>query len=608
MPRVSLLLLARGLLCSALCVACVALGQPRHVLVDLGTFGGPASTAAAVNDAGQVVGIAEVPGGDDRAFVWSDAVMTRLDPPGGVISQAFGINKDGVVVGISAASLAGPPRPTRWIGGVAEDLGTLGGPSGYAYGVNASGAIVGAAAPASGPPRAFLFVDGGMTDLGTFAGIASSALSINESGWIVGHYPTSPSNATRRAFVRHPGGGWYLPGTFGGGFSIAYGINAAGIVVGVAEAADGTDHAFCYDARGDQVIEDLGTGWGTQSLAYSINDHGAIVGSIGGGSPSPRAYLLVDGVHHDLNAGLLGATGWTVTDARSINNQGWIAGMARAPDGTPRAVLLLPRGEGTSALTNLSIRAGLKRGRPLIAGVSVGVGGGRILVVRGIGPGLVRLLAPDVTAATDTRLTVFDKAGEPEIANDDWDGGTTLRDAFASVGAFSLAEGSRDAAVLHGFIEQRTIHLESTDDGVGLVEVYDTRRTSNLARLVNLSARYLVGSGDDVLIAGFTIEGSGPKTLLIRGVGPGLAGRVEGHLTDGRIAVFDADGRRIAENDDWPVNLASVFAEVGAFGLPAGSKDAALVTSLAPGTYTVHLSGAPGEAGEGLIEVYALDL
>jgi len=608
MLRVTLLLLTRGPACSALLFACAALGQPRHVMIDLGTFGGAASTAATVNDFGQVVGIAEIPGGDDRAFVWSGGVMTRLDPPGGVISQAFGINKDGVVVGITSASLAGPARPTRWVDGVAEDLGTLGGPAGYAFAINGSGEIVGSGAPAAGPPHAFLLKDGVMTDLGTFAGIAASALSINESGWIVGHYQTTPSSASRRAFVRHPAGGWYLPGTLGGAASMAYCINAAGIVVGVADRADGSDRAFRYDAHGDGSIEDLGAGWGTQSLAYWINDHGAIVGSIAGGFPSPRAFLLVDGVHHDLNAGLIGATGWTVVDGRSINNLGWIAGTARHPDGAPRAVLLLPRGTGSATLTNLSIRAGLRQGRPLIAGVSVGGIGGRMLVVRGVGPGLRRLLPEGVVAASDTRLTVFDKDRAPEVANDDWDGGATLREAFAEVGAFSLTHGSRDSAVLHGFVEQRTIHLESGDDGVAMVEVYDTRRTSNLARLVNLSARYLVGSGDDVLIAGFTIEGVGAKTLLIRGVGPGLAGRVDGHLTDGRIAVFDADGRRIAENDDWPANLTSVFAEVGAFGLPAGSKDAALVASLAPGTYTVHLSGAPGETGEGLIEVYDLDL
>ncbi|MBE2212656.1 MAG: hypothetical protein IAE82_02205, partial [Opitutaceae bacterium] len=518
------------------------------------------------------------------------------------------INDAGVVVGITSATLAGPPRPTRWIRGVAEGLGTLGGPGGYAYAINRDGTIVGNAAPALGAPHAFRFAGGSMSSLGTIAGHGSGALSINDEGWAVGFYYTAPSSTARQAVIWRPGGGWILPGALGSGPSSAYGINASGLVVGVSQAADGNDHAVRYDAAGTRVLEDLGTGWGTRSIAYGVNDDGWIVGAIAGAKAPARAFLWVDGDFHDLNAGLLGAEGWTVTSARSINSRGWIAGGAINPAGAPRAVLLLPRAASASALVNFSIRAGLQPDRPVIAGLSVGGIGGRILVARGVGPGLVRLLPATVTAATDTRITVFDKAGLPEAANDDWVEDAALDEACTEVGAFALAPGSRDAAMLHGFVEQRTIHLESTDTGVGLVEVYDTRRTSNLARLVNLSARYHVGSGDEVLIAGFAIEGTAPKALLIRGVGPGLAGRVSGHLLDARLVVYDGDGRAIAENDDWPANLASVFSAVSAFGLPAGSKDAALVVSLPPGTYTVHLSGEAGETGEGLIEVYDLDL
>lgn len=59
--------------------------------------------------------------------------------------------------------------------------------------------------------------------------------------------------------------------------------------------------------------------------------------------------------------------------------------------------------------------------------------------------------------------------------------------------------------------------------------------------------------------------------------------------------------KRLAENDDWPAGLASVFASTGAFALPAESKDTAVLLTLQPGFYTAVLSG-PSANGEGLIE------
>lgn len=600
-----LLLFLAGLASPWLVPAMRAQGAPQYILIDLCPPDAQGGLAAAVNESGQAVGSFDPPSGNDRGFLWSGGRLMRLDPPGGVISQAFGINDEGVVVGITSATLSGPPRPTRWRDGAAEDLGTLGGPGGYAYAINNAGMIVGTAAPPSGAPRAYRLVDGTMDDIGT--GIASTAFALNEAGWIAGVRFIAPGDAGRRAVLWNISGGWIQPEFVRAGPSAFHDVNAGRIAVGVSQDVDGNDRAMKFTANGS-LLEDLGTGWGTHSAAFSINDSGWIVGAIAGATPPSRGFLHIDGVFHDLNNGLLGAEGWTVTSARAINNRGWIAGGARDSSGVQHAVLLVPRTLAVSALVNLSIRAGLQPGRPVIAGVSVGGLGGRMLLARGVGPGLEPFLPEGVPAALDTRITVFDKAGEPEVSNDDWSATAEISAAARDVGAFGLGSGSHDAALLHAFTEQRTIHLGATGEGVGLVEVYDTRRTSNIARLVNLSARYHVGVGDDVLIAGFVIEGAGPKALLIRGVGPGLEGLVDGHLLDSRIAVYDANGAVIAENDDWAANLASVFDAAHAFALPAGSKDAALVVSLEPGAYTVHLSGGPADTGEGLIEVYDLDL
>jgi hypothetical protein len=96
--------------------------------------------------------------------------------------------------------------------------------------------------------------------------------------------------------------------------------------------------------------------------------------------------------------------------------------------------------------------------------------------------------------------------------------------------------------------------------------------------------------------------------VLIRGVGPGLAEfGVEGTLANPRLAVFSAEGTRIAENDDWDLALAATFRSVAAFALPDRSRDAALVVELPAGRgYTAQVSGMSGTTGEALVEVYEL--
>ncbi|MCX6951220.1 MAG: hypothetical protein NTV51_03410, partial [Verrucomicrobia bacterium] len=113
-------------------------------------------------------------------------------------------------------------------------------------------------------------------------------------------------------------------------------------------------------------------------------------------------------------------------------------------------------------------------------------------------------------------------------------------------------------------------------------------------------------------IAGLVIVGNAPKTLLIRGVGPTLTVFGVGSvLADPAIAVF-AGGTQIASNDNWgtgtntAAQLVLAAAQSGAFALQAGSRDAALLITLQPGTYTVQVSGVANTEGVALIEVYDL--
>jgi hypothetical protein len=201
----------------------------------------------------------------------------------------------------------------------------------------------------------------------------------------------------------------------------------------------------------------------------------------------------------------------------------------------------------------------------------------------------------------DPRLELYNGSNKV-FENDDWP--ASLAPTFSTVGAFPFAAGSRDAAFVQSVDGARSIQARGTAAGVVLVEAYDTGSGNN-PRLINVSARNRVGTGDDILIAGFNVTGTGNKQLLIRAVGPKLGGfGVTGFLVDPKLEVYSSAGAKLTENDDWSATLAPTFTAVAAFPLDAGSKDAALLTTVAPGSYTVQVRGADGGTGEALIEIY----
>jgi hypothetical protein len=141
----------------------------------------------------------------------------------------------------------------------------------------------------------------------------------------------------------------------------------------------------------------------------------------------------------------------------------------------------------------------------------------------------------------------------------------------------------------------RIIHLENTKfPAVG-------------PRVQNLSTRGLVSSGDDVLINGFIIKGTDPKTVILRALGPSLSGSgVSGALPDPVLNVYDSSGTLIATNDDWQTDIGSAFIEQ--YGLAPGNpaESATLQTNLAPGAYTMVVTGKNITQGVSLAEVYEI--
>ncbi|MBL9204962.1 MAG: hypothetical protein JNN01_07745 [Opitutaceae bacterium] len=285
--------------------------------------------------------------------------------------------------------------------------------------------------------------------------------------------------------------------------------------------------------------------------------------------------------------------------------------------------------DDTSRFINLSARAWVGPGslytageQGLFAGFIVPGPNKRRLLIRGLGPALRRfgVQAP----LTGVQISVLTADGRSVGYNDGWDAFpfsylAAKASDFVAAGAFPLDAGSKDAAMV---IEldpgAYTVSLNGEFDfanqkpgvGVGLIELYEYDNRAD--RLVNLSARVMVGVGGEAAIPGVAVRGPVPKRLLVRAVGPGLAAfGVGAPLANPRLEVRDEAGRVVAENEDWnlqpdPASVRQAAASAGAFALAEGSRDAARVITVVPGNYTLVVNGPLGASGIALVEVYEL--
>jgi uncharacterized delta-60 repeat protein len=125
------------------------------------------------------------------------------------------------------------------------------------------------------------------------------------------------------------------------------------------------------------------------------------------------------------------------------------------------------------------------------------------------------------------------------------------------------------------------------------------------AQALNISTRLGVELGDNVLIGGFIITGTEPKRVIVRAIGPSLAGaHLSNALADPTLELYSG-GRSIASNDNWK---STQQADIVASGLaPHDDLESAIARTLSPGAYTAIVRGKNGGAGIGLVEVYDLD-
>lgn len=284
-------------------------------------------------------------------------------------------------------------------------------------------------------------------------------------------------------------------------------------------------------------------------------------------------------------------------------------------------------------LANISTRGVTTAGANVLIGGFVVTGANatqtRQMLIRVIGPTLGNAPFNVAGFLANPRLEVYSGSNpNPVLTNDDWGtqtGGaaqvTAIQQATNRAGAFALAPASLDAVVLATLppgnytVQAKGPVANANASGVVLIEVYDvTGGAAAGPKAANVSTRGQVGTNTNILIAGFVVNGAVSRRILIRGAGPTLTGfGVPGVLADPQLTLIDqATGATLRTNDDWASGadaaiIAQAAVSAGAFPLANGSKDAAMIIMLAPGAYTVQLSGVNNTTGVGIVEVYDVD-
>jgi subtilisin-like proprotein convertase family protein len=219
------------------------------------------------------------------------------------------------------------------------------------------------------------------------------------------------------------------------------------------------------------------------------------------------------------------------------------------------------------------------------------------VIVRGIGPSLQ---AAGLTGTlSDPVLELYNNSGLV-VTNNNW------RDSQQQE---IQATGIPPASDLEAAVVRRldpasyTAILRGNNGGtgLGLVELYDLEKGG--AIVANISTRGFVRTGQNVMIGGFILVGLDPAKILLRGIGPSLsAAGVQQPLQNPYLELFDGQGTKIAQNDNWQETQENVIAATGA--APSNPAESAILITLQPGSYTAIVSGVGGGTGVGLVEAY----
>jgi len=237
----------------------------------------------------------------------------------------------------------------------------------------------------------------------------------------------------------------------------------------------------------------------------------------------------------------------------------------------------------------------------LIAGFIVEGNTNKRLLIRGIGPSLGAFGIAD--SLQDPTLPLFTDNTQL-AANDNWPENANAAEIITTgLPPSNIKESALLVTVAPGTYTA-ILRGANNGTGVGLVEVYDLD-VSGPAKVVDVSTRGFVLTGENVMIGGFIITGTDPSQLVVRALGPSLgAFGVPDPLADPFLEIHDGNGATIQSNNNWRDNQEAALQNTGL--APSTDLESAILISVAPGSYTAIVKGADGGVGNGLVEVYKL--
>jgi uncharacterized delta-60 repeat protein len=243
-------------------------------------------------------------------------------------------------------------------------------------------------------------------------------------------------------------------------------------------------------------------------------------------------------------------------------------------------------------------------------GNNVGIGGFIVagtepkhVLIRAIGPSLAQFGVPNALA--DPVLELHGPDAFATMTNNNWRDRQEAGILASGIPPTNDLESAIDATLDPGAYTA-VVSGNGNTSGVALVEVYDLDQEVD-SKLANISTRAVVGTGDDVVIAGFILgDGNGDNhRIVVRGIGPSLtAFGVPNALANPTLELRDSNGTLLLANNDWQDDPAQA-AELTAAGLaPTNNLESGIAATLSPGSYTALLAGRNNGTGVGLVEVY----
>jgi hypothetical protein len=276
-------------------------------------------------------------------------------------------------------------------------------------------------------------------------------------------------------------------------------------------------------------------------------------------------------------------------------------------------------------ITNISTRAFVQTGNNVMIGgfIIEGTGPKRV-ILRAIGPEFVAPPFNIPNALSDPTLELHNGTGALIARNDNWQ--STIIGGIIAASQVSAIQNSGHAptqptesaiiATLQPGNYTAILRGKNNTVGVGLVEVYDL--SSGAASILgNISTRGFVQTGNNVMIGGFIVQGTGRKRVILRAIGPELSAplfNIPNALANPTLELHNGSGALIARNDNWQTTIiggiigaSQVSAIQNSGHAPTQPTESAIIATLSPGNYTAIIRGANNTAGVALVEVYDLD-